>query len=136
MNAAAAMACTRTAKRPWIRGALLAATLAACQAGDLPEKDGPQGSEDVALALAALPEAEVLMASADGVAQIVRGDLGRVEAAHQDALAGSDASLREALPPILKAFRLENKDLELRKVNVDEVGGRHYRYDRRRPARP
>jgi vibriolysin len=69
------------------------------------------------------------MASSDGVAQIVRGDLGRVEAAHQDALAGSDASLRDAMAPALKAFRLENKDLKLRKVNVDEVGNRHYRYD-------
>jgi vibriolysin len=113
----------------WIRGALLVATMAACQSGDPNEQKDPQGNEDVVEALAALPEAEMLMASPDGVAQIVRGDLGRVEAAHQDALAGSDASLRDAMAPALKAFRLENKDLKLRKVNVDEVGNRHYRYD-------
>jgi vibriolysin len=119
----------RTAKRQWIRGALLVATMAACQSGDPNEPKDTKGNEDVVEALAALPEAEMLASSADGVAQIVQGDLGRVEASHQDSLLGSDASLREALPPILKAFRLENKDLKLRKVNVDEVGGRHYRYD-------
>jgi vibriolysin len=132
MNTAAAMTHTRTAKtakRSWIRGALLVAALAACQSGGPTDKDGATGNEDVVEALAALPEAEVLMSSADGVAQFVRGDLGRVDASHQDALTGSDASLRAALPPILKAFRLENEDLVLRKVNVDELGGRHYRYD-------
>ena len=30
-------------------------------------------------------------------------------------------SLREAMAPALKAFRLESKDLKLRKVNVDEA---------------
>ncbi|HWO17608.1 MAG TPA: M4 family metallopeptidase [Kofleriaceae bacterium] len=104
--------------------------MAACQPGGLDETKGdPEGTEDVAEALAALPEARVLQTAADGVPQFIVGELGRVEAPHQDALTGSDASLRAALPPILKAFRLENEDLTLRKVNVDELGGRHYRYD-------
>ena len=58
---------TRTAKRRWIRGALLVATLAACQAGGPDEPKDSKGNEDVAEALAALPEAEVLQSSADGV---------------------------------------------------------------------
>ncbi|HWO17607.1 MAG TPA: pre-peptidase C-terminal domain-containing protein [Kofleriaceae bacterium] len=105
------------------------AALAGCQSGDLHEQGGAKGNEDVIEALAALPEAELLMSSADGVAQFVRGDLGRIDASHNDVRGGSDASLRAALPPILRAFRLANEDLTLRKVRVDELGGRHYRYD-------
>src|SRR5213075_1100195 len=40
----------------------------------------------------------------------------------------SDALLRPALPPIMKAFRLETKDLALRVMNSDENGHRHFRY--------
>ncbi|HWO24397.1 MAG TPA: pre-peptidase C-terminal domain-containing protein [Kofleriaceae bacterium] len=132
----------RTAKKKWVRGALLVAAIAGCQsppADDL--EDRPRGAtgatgatesqdaQDITNALAQLPEAEVLQYSADGVPQFVVGELGKIAAEPAAGLTASDASLRAALPAILKVFRLENKDLQLRKVNVDEVGGRHYRYD-------
>jgi len=119
---------TRTAKM--MRGALLAAAMAACQSGGPNEPtDDLNANPDVAEALAAMPEARVLQTAADDVPQFVVGELGKIEAMREAGLVASDASLRAALPPILRAFRLENKDLKLRKVNVDEVGGRHYRYD-------
>jgi vibriolysin len=114
----------------WIRGALLVAAMAGCQSntntGD--PKDDSGSTQDISDALAQLPEAEVLMYSADGLPQYIVGDLGRIEAAQDTGLIATDHTLRAALPPILKAFRLENKDLILRKVNTDEQGARHYRY--------
>jgi vibriolysin len=43
-------------------------------------------------------------------------------------LIANDARLRTALPPVLKALRLTNDDLVLRKINVDDEGARHFRY--------
>jgi vibriolysin len=117
-------------KQKWVRGALLGAVLAACQSdAPLDEPQGvSEGTQDIAEALARLPEANVLQSSADGVPQFIVGDLGRIDPTHEAGLARDDRALRAALPPILKAFRLEDKDLVLRKINTDEVGGRHYRY--------
>jgi vibriolysin len=116
-------------KKNWIRGALLAAALVGC--GDPTEQtknDTGNSNEDIQEALAKLPEAQVLQTSTDGIPQFVVGDLGRIDMVQDVGLIAGDASLRSALPPILKLFRLENDDLVLRKVNTDEVGGRHYRY--------
>jgi vibriolysin len=121
----------RDTKKKWIRGALLIAAVAACDSGAPTEetKDDTGGNQDVIEALAALPEAEVLQYSPDGaIPQFVRGELGKIDPSQPAGLIADDSALRAALPPILKAFRLENKDLELRKVNVDEFGGQHYRY--------
>ncbi len=128
MNTRAAM--TQT-KKQWIRGALLAAALAACQSGAPTgePKDDPEGTQDIVEALAALPEAEVLEYSADGIPQYVVGHLGEIDASQPEGLIADDRSLRASLPPVLKVFRLENKDLELRRINTDEMGARHYRYD-------
>lgn len=129
MNIAAGM--TNSLKKMWIGGALLVATIAACDPGAPAgeQKDDPGSNQDVVEALAALPEATVLQYSADGaVPQFVVGELGKIDASQEAGFAVGDSALRAALPPILKAFRLENKDLVLRKVNTDEVGGRHYRY--------
>jgi Zn-dependent metalloprotease len=118
-----------TQKKKWIRGALLMAALGACQSGAPTgePKDDPEGTQDIADALAELPEAEVLQYSDDGMPQFVVGTLGQIDAS-QESLVADDASLRSALPPILKVFRLEPKDLVLRKINTDENGARHYRY--------
>jgi vibriolysin len=120
--------------KAWARGALLVAAVAGCQSSPTDDfKDRPPGNQDITSALAQLPEAQVLQYSADGVPQFIVGELGRIAPAPaQDArLTTGDAALRAALPPILKAFRLTNEDLLLRKVTVDEVGGRHYRYTQR-----
>jgi vibriolysin len=127
MNNAAAM----TNMKKWIRGTLLAAAVAGCStAGDGDHDSGDRADNtDIQSALAALPEASVLLYSPDGVVpQYIVGDLGKISPAQDAGLVASDTNLRAALPPILKAFRLESKDLFLRKVNVDEFGARHYRY--------
>jgi vibriolysin len=106
--------------------------MAACNSGpDLNTKDDPGGTQDIADALAQLPEAQVLQYSADGIPQFIVGDLGRVGDAQESSLVAGDSSLRTAMEPLLKAFRLENKDLVLRKVNTDELGARHFRYNQK-----
>jgi vibriolysin len=122
---------SRDLKKKWIRGALLLTAIAGCQSGaptgDI--KDDVGSNPDIVEALADLPDAEVLQYSADGaVPQFVVGELGKIDPGQSAGLALDDHALRAALPPILKLFRLENKDLVLRKVTTDEVGGRHYRY--------
>jgi len=114
----------------WIRGALLVAAIAGCQSNTDTDpgepKADPEGTQDIADALAQLPDAEVLMYSADGVPQFVVGEMGKI-APEQGLIAGDD-SLRAALTPVLKLFRLQSQDLVLRKINTDELGWRHYRY--------
>ncbi len=122
---------SRDLKKKWIRGALLVAAMAGCQSGAPTgeAKDDSGANQDIVEALAELPEAEVLQYSADGaVPQFVVGELGKIDPTQETGLVLDDRALRAALPPILKVFRLEAKDLVLRKVNTDEVGGRHYRY--------
>ncbi|HWO17605.1 MAG TPA: M4 family metallopeptidase [Kofleriaceae bacterium] len=112
-----------------MRGALLVAAMAACQSsGPNEPKDDLNANPDIVEAMAAMPEARVLQTSDDGVPQFIVGELGKIDASQEAGLLANDSSLRAALPPILKAFRLENKDLLLRKISTDEVGGRHYRY--------
>ncbi|HWU86541.1 MAG TPA: pre-peptidase C-terminal domain-containing protein [Kofleriaceae bacterium] len=82
-------------------------------------------------AIAQLPEATVLMSSADGVPQYIVGDLGKVDPTHLDDQLAADQRIRPALAPLLKAFRLRTDDLVLRKVSVDENGSRHFRYDQK-----
>jgi vibriolysin len=118
--------------KQWILNALLAAAVTGCQSAE--PADGPAENQDIEAALAALPEASVLLASDDGVPQYVVGELGKINPAHEvgPGLAGDDRALRPALPPILKALRLSSEDLALRKVNTDESGARHFRYDQKR----
>ena len=120
-------------QKTWIRGALLVAALGGCQSGTDygSTKDDPDGTQDIVDALAALPEATVLQYSADGIPQFVVGDLGRTDAAQPAGLVADDSALRSALPPLLKAFRLENKDLVLRSVSTDDLGARHFRYNQK-----
>ena len=115
------------------RGALLAAAIAACDSGAPTgePKDDPTGNSDIVEALSQLPDATVLLYSADGVPQYIVGELGKIDPTQTDALIASDGRLRPALAPILKVFRLTNDDLVLRKVSTDEDGGRHFRYNQK-----
>ena len=116
----------------WIRGALLVAALTGCQA-DAINNGAPkdEGAADIADALSQLPEATVQQYSVDGLPQFIVGDLGRVDMSQQS-LVASDAPVRAAIAPLLKAFRLEDKDLVLRRVSTDEMGSKHYRYAQKR----
>src|SRR5215203_5444357 len=107
--------------RVLIRGVLFAAAIAACDSSTEPKTDGPDNT-DVQEALNALPEATVLLYTPDGVPQYIVGELGKIEATSPSGLAKDDAGLRVALPPILKAFRLQSPDMVLRKVNTDAQG--------------
>jgi len=123
-------------KTKWIRGALLVAAMTGCQADAITNGDPKDdGASDISDALAQLPEANVLQYSADGVPQFLTGDLGRVDMSTANLVANDDA-LRAAMPALLKAFRLEPKDLVLRKVNSDEMGSKHYRYSQTRDGLP
>ncbi|MBA3501697.1 MAG: M4 family metallopeptidase, partial [Deltaproteobacteria bacterium] len=109
----------------------IAVALAGCApnapSGSDPKTD-PDNMDDVAEALAALPEAEVLMHAPDGMPTFVVGELAKIgEMQFEDATA-ADNALRAQLGPVLKVFRLTTNDLALRKMNVDEQGHRHFRY--------
>jgi vibriolysin len=114
--------------RPLSRLAVaLALVLNACATGDSdpPKVEDPsRTADDVADALAALPDAEVLQFTADGVPLYIRGELGKIGDAQSD----DDSSLRPALAPVLAPFLLEVDNMILRKVSTDDGGSRHYRY--------
>src|SRR5436190_12914751 len=108
--------------------------LAGCQYGAPSESDTRRDPipDDIADALAALPEAQVLMATDDGVPTYVIGELAKVGAMQIDDAATADRTLRPQLAPVLKLMRLAPTDLALRKMNVDENGHRHFRYTQKR----
>ena len=99
--------------KTWIRGALLVAAMAGCQADAINNGDSKDEAPDVSDALSQLPEANVQLYAANGLPQFVSGDLGRVDMS-RPGLVASDDGLRAAMTTLLLAFRLENKDLVLR----------------------
>ena len=110
---------------------LLMVAIAGCApnapSGSDPKND-PDNMDDVAEALAALPDAEVLMHAPDGMPTFIVGELAKIgEMQFEDAIA-ADNALRAQLGPVLKVFRLTTSDIALRKMNVDEQGHRHFRY--------
>ncbi|MGN6110301.1 MAG: M4 family metallopeptidase [Kofleriaceae bacterium] len=120
-----------TTHRSLLRAALALAVWAGCESGAPTgdPKDDPAGvPSDVADALGALPEAQVLLSTTDGLPMYIVGEMGKVGAMqYEDALA-SDRALRPMLAPVLRPFRLTTSDLVLRKMNIDDQGGRHFRY--------
>ena len=107
-------------------GLLLSSVALACgpSVGEPPK----EGEDDIATALAALPEAEVLQSTTDGVPMYIRGELGKVGAMQADDATAAEIALRPQLAPVLATMRLSTDDMQIRKVNVDENGGRHFRY--------
>lgn len=114
-----------------LRQTLLALVFAGCApnapSGSDPKPD-PDGMDDVAEALAALPDATVLMSAPDGMPTYVVGELAKVGEMQFDDAITADTVLRPQLAPVLKVFRLATTDLVLRKMNVDDEGHRHFRY--------
>jgi len=115
-----------------LKGMLLISIAASCQQGAPgggESKDDRSELADVDSALAQLPDATVIETHADGLPRFVVGELAKVGDTQSDDLVGADVALRASLSPVLAVFRLTNDDLVLRKMNVDEEGGRHFRYD-------
>jgi vibriolysin len=103
--------------------------LAGCEATvDGWTKEDPGGNDDVHQALAALPNAEVLEWTPDGLPTYVVGEMMKVGSMQSDDPIASDNALRPLIAPVLAPFRLHTGDLVLRKMNVDEQGDRHFRY--------
>jgi vibriolysin len=115
--------------RPQVFKSLIAISLVAgCEANvDGWTKEGGE-NDDVTEALAQFPEAQVLEWTTDGLPMYIVGEMMKVGAMQSDDPIASEQALRPALPPVLKAFRLDMADLALRKMNVDEEGNRHFRY--------
>src|SRR5690606_1596298 len=108
---------------------LLAITvIAGCDANvDGWTKDDPT-PDDVEDALAQFPEAQVIEWTADGLPMYIVGEMVKVGEMQSDDAIESDTLLRPAITPVLAAFRLQNDDIALRKMNVDADGNRHFRY--------
>src|SRR5258706_1472538 len=101
----------------WLRTIVLV-MFAAC--GPTPPKQhGHSGGDgdpngipaDVAQALAALPDATVLMWTAVGLPTYVVGEMCKVGAMQSDDPATAEAALRPMLQPVLSPFRLHTTDL-------------------------
>ncbi len=115
--------------RPHFSKSLIALTLlAGCEATvDGWTKDDP-APDDVADALAQLPEAQVLEWTEDGLPMYIVGEMIKVGPMQSDDAIAADTELRSALSPVLAPFRLHTTDLALRRMNTDEEGNRHFRY--------
>src|SRR5262245_15866391 len=95
--------------RPQLKWLLIAiTTLAGCNANvDGWTKDDPnQTPDDVAEALAAMPEARVIEWTADGLPMYIVGEMVKMGAMQSDDPLASDTTLRGALIPVLRPFRL------------------------------
>ncbi len=115
-----------------LAGALVAAgvfTLLACTTTVEDTTGGTASSvpDDIAAALAALPEAKVVQFTDDGVPMFIVGEMAQVGGLPADPIAVA-AALRPWLAPVIAPFRLDPDDLVFRRVRVDELGGRHVRY--------
>jgi vibriolysin len=107
------------------------------------EQGAPGGGEakdlagsDIDDALALLPEATVIERHEDGLPRFVIGELAKIDGMQIDDPAEADALLRGSLPPVLAVFRLDSANLALRKMNVDDEGGRVFRYQQMHEGLP
>jgi len=100
-----------------------------CQQGAPGGGESKNDGSDIDDAIGQLPDATVIEARDDGMPTYVVGEMAKVGAMQTDDLHEADTALRGSLPPILAVFRLHNEDLVVRRMNVDEDGGRHFRYD-------
>ena len=132
----------RRLHKPALGSFLVAAALSACgpttpdsQPDDPPTPDDTTKDDgipqDVSFALAQLPEAQVLAYTNDGLPTYIVGEMAKITANQTDDAAAAEAALAPALPAVLAPFRLRTTDLVLRKINVDEGGGRHFRYNQK-----
>jgi vibriolysin len=90
--------------------------------------DRPTLRSDVAAALAALPEVEVLAAQRDGFPTFLRGDLGRISSTLLAESTPGDPALSADLAPVFAAFCLTPADVTLVRHSIDRTGNHHLRY--------
>lgn len=93
-----------------------------------PASSKDASNQDVLEAVKALPEAELISTTRDGVATALRGDLARVGAMRADDPVSAEALLRPELAHVVAPFRLGADDLRLTRITTDEGGARHARY--------
>src|SRR6187549_2716804 len=97
--------------RPQIFKSLIAITLfAGCNATVEGQTKEGGDNDDVSDALAQYPEAQVIEWTADGLPMYIVGEMMKVGAMQSDDPIASDAALRPAVAPVLKAFRLDAAD--------------------------
>jgi vibriolysin len=127
-----ALAMMRRLHQIAIGSVLFTAALSGCGPTPQDDDDASDGKDgvpsDVAFALAQLPDAHVLSFTRDGLPEYIVGELAKVGAMQTDDPTAAHAALAPSLPPVLAPFRLHTQDLVLRKLNIDEDGGRHFRY--------
>jgi vibriolysin len=117
--------------------AFFAVALAACASSPVPGDPAvtPGGEDsgdvvapmDVAEALAALPRAEVLQRSREGIPTYLAGELATVEHANLGEVAAAERELHRRLAAAMAPFRIDAADLRVRKSHLDERGTRHLR---------
>ncbi|HUQ05497.1 MAG TPA: M4 family metallopeptidase [Kofleriaceae bacterium] len=109
--------------------ATLASSLLACTTVVEDTTTGTPSSvpDDIAEALAALPEAKVIAFTDDGVPTFIVGELAQVGTLPADAVA-AELALRPSLKTIVAPFRLTPDNLAFQRARTDESGGRHFRY--------
>jgi vibriolysin len=110
-------------------GVALAVSLVGCGPEWVNTDGKDQDNSDIADALARLGDATVLNYTTDGVPTYIVGDMAHVGDGQIDDLDQAEAAIRPALAPVLAAFRMTTDEVKLRKVNVDDSGIRHYRFD-------
>jgi vibriolysin len=122
-------------RRTTVRGALVfAASLIGCHSPDVgeiephPDSDTTGIPADVSDALAQLPDAQVLESTDDGIPTFIIGTLAQVGQFQNDNADAASAAIMPMLPKVLAPMRLTTGDLALRLMNVDDSGGRHFRY--------
>ncbi|MBN8466961.1 M4 family metallopeptidase [Corallococcus exiguus] len=114
--------------------ALLAFPLVACGVGDMDtntQKDQQKPDEvaEVQNALSVIPGAQIVGTNADGTPHTIQGRLGQADRPLTGfAAAEVHTAIAGSLPSIASLFRLNASDLQVRRINVDEMGTSHIRY--------
>lgn len=106
-----------------------AAALVACATTTEEPTGAPEGTSkeetgsnaDVLEAVRALPEAQVIASTDDGVATELRGELAKVGDMQAEDRVTADLMLRPALGPVLRPFRLLPEEVERRATGRSPV---------------
>src|SRR5947209_13619603 len=93
----------------------------------------PKDTSDIEQALVVLPSARVVARHDDNIPLHVNGNLGQAPAA---AVTGDVSSLGSNLRQIAPVFRLHAEDLQLVRVEGDELGHTHYRFQQLKNGLP
>ncbi|WP_246137425.1 M4 family metallopeptidase [Myxococcus llanfairpwllgwyngyllgogerychwyrndrobwllllantysiliogogogochensis] len=130
----------------WL-AACLSFSLSGCSAGDLEPSEASQPEQsvltsdarlqDIATALSALPDVQVLGSHGDGVPYMIHGELGWVGQIRADVTVWQAHELvTTALERIAPSFRLDARDLVPRRIARDTQGGTHLRYSQTKDGLP